>query len=105
MNVRGVVFFAVPHRGSDIAALGKMLANVLKVATLGLRGNPRYVKALEKNSKHLDEISKQFVERLETIQVRTFYETETIKGQLVCDLCYDLHSIKLHRPSTRTLRA
>ena len=84
--MRGVVFFSVPHRGSDIAALGKMLARGLKIATLGFGINPRYVKALDKNSKDLDNISRQFVERLETIQVRTFYETEKAKGQLVCDL-------------------
>lgn len=63
-----------------------MLANVLNIATLGLAVNPRYVKALEKNSNDLDQISRQFAQHWENLQVRTFYETVKMNGQLVCDL-------------------
>jgi hypothetical protein len=84
-NTAGIIFFAVPHRGSDIAFWGNLATNVLKFATLGTRGNDNFVHALKRNSREFSTISHAFLQpaRRLTLAVRTFYETEKIGGQLV----------------------
>jgi hypothetical protein len=81
--VRGVVFFGVPHRGADLAFWGSFAANLLKITQLGLGTNTTFVEALQRNSNTFAQISRQFTERGAKIQVRTFYETERLLGQLV----------------------
>lgn len=92
--VRGLVFFSVPHRGADLAYWGTLAANLLKIAPLGLGANANFVQALKRNSKEFANISHQFVERSVNVQIRTFYETRKIMGQLVRLLSPELcHSV------------
>jgi len=76
------VFFGVPHRGSDTANLGTFVANLSKA--LPGYTNTRFISALKKGSPILEEISRQFIERGASLQIRTFYETEVYYNQLVC---------------------
>ena len=83
-NVRGLVFFGVPHRGSDVAYWGAFAANLLKIMQLGFGTNTRSVKDLERNSATFANISQQFIERGANLPIRTFYETEKLLNQVVC---------------------
>ena len=83
-SVRGLVFFAVPHRGSDSAYWATFAANLLRSLQLGFCTNPNFLKALQRNSETFSNISKQFIERGETLEIRTFYESKKIWNQLVC---------------------
>jgi hypothetical protein len=82
--VRGLVFFGVPHRGSDVAFWGSFAANLLKITQLGFGTNTRFVEALKRNSETFADISQQFIERAANLPIRTFYETEKLLNQLVC---------------------
>lgn len=73
----------MPHRGSDAAYWGLFAAKLLNNAQLGFGTNIKYIKALEKNSKELDHISQQFVERGAKLKIRTFFETMKMGNQLV----------------------
>ncbi len=86
-STRGLVFFGVPHRGSDIARLGNFAANLLEMAQLGFGTNTNFVEALKRNSETFAHISQQFIERGADIPIRTFYETERLGNQLVCSHC------------------
>ena len=44
----GIIFFGTPHRGSDKAVYGKVLANVAQ--TITRKPSPRLVSALQTNS-------------------------------------------------------
>lgn len=82
--MKGVVFFGVPHRGSDIAYWANFAASILEVFALG-RTNKRFISALKQNSKTFADISRQFIERAASLEIRTFYETEMmLYNQLVC---------------------
>jgi hypothetical protein len=82
-HVRAAVFLGVPHRGSDVAYWATFAANILQFGQLGLRTNPAYVKALQRNSPTFANISTQFVERAALLSIRTFYETERMGNQVV----------------------
>jgi hypothetical protein len=82
-HVRATVFLGVPHRGSDVAYWATFAANILKFGQLGLRTNPAYVKALQRNSPTFANISTQFIERAAPLSIRTFYETERMGNQVV----------------------
>jgi hypothetical protein len=83
-SVRGLVFFGVPHRGSDVAYWGNFAANLLKITQLGFGTNTSFVKVLKRNSTAFAEISQQFIGCGANLPIRTFYETEKFMNQLVC---------------------
>jgi hypothetical protein len=79
-----LVFFGVPHGGSDIAYWGNFAANLLKITQLGFGTNTSFVEALKRNSATFADISQQFSECGANLRIRTFYETEKLWNQLVC---------------------
>jgi hypothetical protein len=82
-SVRGIVFFGVPHRGSEVAYWGSFVANIMAITQLGFRSNTKFIDALRRNSKQFSDISQQFVEPGSRLNIRSFYETEKLYGQLV----------------------
>lgn len=83
-NVRGLMFFGVPHRGADIAFWAGFPATLLEKGLIGFGGNTRFLDALKKNSPEWREISKQFVQRADAIPlIRTYFETERLGNLLV----------------------
>lgn len=82
-SIRGIVFLGVPHRGADTAYWASLPANIIKYGSLGFRGSTEFLNSLEKNSESWRTISKQFVERGESLQIRTFFETKKIGNILV----------------------
>lgn len=82
-HIQGVVFMGVPHRGADLAYWGTFVTKIIKIGQLGVGGNSRFVEALKKDPKTLDDISRPFVERAANLSIRTFYETEKMGNLLV----------------------
>jgi hypothetical protein len=77
------MFFAVPHRGSDIAYWASFAASLLNTVQLGFGTHKTFVKDLTRNSATFAHIAQQFVERAAPLQIRTFYETDKMGNQLV----------------------
>lgn len=82
-SVKALVFFGVPHRGSDLAYWSTLAARLLNTVQLGLGTNQSFVEALQRNSQTFADISQSFIERAAPLKVRTFYETEKLYGNLV----------------------
>lgn len=72
----GVIFFGTPHRGSEMASLGKIAANI---AGLGLAESEQYLlKSLEQGSTELqrigDAFSRMLPQQAKGLKVYTFQE-------------------------------
>ena len=80
-SIRGIVFFAVPHRGAELANLVKIFSKV--VGLFGFGVNTKHVALLSKESDPLMDISSQFKNRARRVDIMTFVETEKYKGHLV----------------------
>ena len=68
----GVVFFGTPHRGSDKANYGKILANV----ATGVIHKPKskLISALQSNSETLMRLTSEFKFAAPDLEILTFYE-------------------------------
>jgi hypothetical protein len=73
-----------PHCGSESAYWFGFVGRALHVAQFGTGTNTKLLPALQKNSGALATISEQSIERLEKLEIKTFYETEKYLGVLVC---------------------
>ena len=82
-SVQALVFFGVPHRGSDLAYWSTYAARLMSTVQLGLGTNKSFVEALTRNSQTFADISQSFIERAASLKIRTFYETERLYGYLV----------------------
>ncbi len=80
-SIRGIIFFAVPHRGAELANLVKIFSKV--VGFFGFRVNTKHIALLSKESDPLMEISSQFKNRARRLDIITFIETEKYKSHLV----------------------
>lgn len=85
-SVRGVIFFGVPHCGSNVAYWGTFAANLLETIQLGFGTNSNFVKDLQRNSETLANISELFFKLSDKLEIRTFYETEKLLNKVVCPL-------------------
>lgn len=83
-SVKALVFFGMPHRGSDLAYWSTLAAKLLNTVQVGRGTNQSFVEALQRNSKTFTDISQSFIDRAAPLKVRTFYETEKLYGSLVC---------------------
>ncbi|KAL8949253.1 MAG: hypothetical protein Q9222_004627 [Ikaeria aurantiellina] len=74
----GIVFFGTPHRGSDFANYGQILAKVVN----GVMRHPdsTLVKALQTNSNELLRLASEFRFLVPKYQILTLYETKPTKG-------------------------
>lgn len=77
-HTRGVLFFGTPHKGSDLAGLGSVLANFLRLSSLGASTNAQLVRDLARNSAKLEHISDTFLQHASSLKVVAFYELETM---------------------------
>jgi hypothetical protein len=68
----GILFFGSPHRGSEKAAYGDILAKI--ASTVLNRPNSSLLSALQTNSNELMRLSSEFKFRLPQYQVVSFYE-------------------------------
>lgn len=79
-SIKGVVFFATPHRGSDLAFWDLLGTRVVKATTLGYTTNTMLSKELKLNSATLKSISESFTYRGWGFEIRSFYETQLMPG-------------------------
>ena len=72
----GLVFFGTPHRGSDRASYGKILANIVT----GVMHKPKskLINALQSNSEELMKLTSEFKFEAPNMKIVTFYETKPI---------------------------
>ena len=70
----GLFFFGTPHRGSDKATYGKILANV----ATGVMHKPKskLISALQSNSDALMRLTSEFKFEAPNMKIATFYETK-----------------------------
>lgn len=85
-KIRAFVFFGVPHRGADLAYWARFATVITKNLSLGFTGNLSHVEALKRNSQAFAKISQLFVERGANVPIRTFYEAERTKNQVVSSI-------------------
>lgn len=83
-KIYGVLFFGVPHRGSDVAYWAGLPASLLNHALIGFGGNTSFLNSLKKSSPEWRTISRDFVRRGSALScIRTFFETERLGNMLV----------------------
>jgi hypothetical protein len=80
-SVIGILFLGTPHRGSSetrIPLILTSIANVASGATFGFIGptRPQLIKALEKDSQILKDISTSFRNQTSKIHIASFIEQE-----------------------------
>ncbi|EON63595.1 hypothetical protein W97_02823 [Coniosporium apollinis CBS 100218] len=80
-HVHAVVFFGVPHSGSDAAVWGNFIARLLKLTPLPV--NTNFIGPLQRNSSAFRDISRQFIQRGSQLVIRTFFETKKIGNQVI----------------------
>ena len=91
-SVKGVMFFGVPHRGSNIALWSNALARLANIPLFGgLRTD--LLSDLSPKSILLGNIHDQFIERGKHLQIFSFYERKKIPG--FADLVVDRSSALL----------
>lgn len=78
-RISGIVFLAVPHRGSSLAHVFFSGTKVFN----GLGTNSRFLEDLQRDSREFTNISTHFVERGSLIEIRTFYETKRYWNRIV----------------------
>jgi len=81
ISTPGIIFLATPHGGSDAASVASMLASIMNLPLFGV-GLPRARKdslqALEKGSKQLFEIARDFRKHTRDITMYSFIEKMSI---------------------------
>ena len=70
-RIKGIVFFATPHRGASGAAL---LKNVLRITQL-TAAPAKYISDLEPDSALIDHINETFRNNSKDLELVSFYET------------------------------
>ena len=84
-KTRGVLFLGCPHRGSNIASLGKIAFEISRIILQN--PNIKVLRGLEVNSEILERITKEFGQVLESdaLQIHSFQEELDTKGVMIVD--------------------
>jgi hypothetical protein len=79
----GIIFLGTPHRGSDMASLGKMAQDITRIFLK--HPNTTILQDLEVNAQTLERIGRGFSQILEErpIQIYSFREEFRTKGVMV----------------------
>ena len=72
-RIKGIVFFATPHRGVSSASL---LKNVLRITQL-TAAPAKYISDLEPDSALIDHINETFRNNSKDLELVSFYETHS----------------------------
>ncbi|CZR66003.1 uncharacterized protein PAC_15903 [Phialocephala subalpina] len=108
--ITGLLFFATPRRGTDVADLAAMLVNIVRIAH---KVNPflpsirrDLIQSLEANSRELTDLSSDSIQQFNNKKIASFWETEKLREFGVTDVIVKewsaLMSIpgELNRPMT-----
>ncbi|OJJ98455.1 hypothetical protein ASPACDRAFT_61967 [Aspergillus aculeatus ATCC 16872] len=77
-SVIGILFMGTPHRGSEVASLGSICAEMLQAVSLGKRTNTTLLKQLREGSQVLQEISNAFAFLGADIHIYTLIESDSM---------------------------
>ncbi len=77
-STKGIVFFGTPHRGTDAANWGEVIAGI-KAASLGSRPRAAFLKLLRPNSKDLLDLSDDFRTIATNYALMSFVESNTFR--------------------------
>ncbi|KAK8102106.1 hypothetical protein PG984_015252 [Apiospora sp. TS-2023a] len=94
-STKGVIFFGTPHRGSDKAALGEMLASIAKISLR--QPNTQLLDALRQDSHILEKQRDEFTTKTKDMDILCFTETtSTSIGMIVpaASAVYDGFSVQ-----------
>ncbi|PTB68629.1 hypothetical protein BBK36DRAFT_1166530 [Trichoderma citrinoviride] len=83
-RIRGVVFMATPHRGSNLGYWDSIGPRLIRAASLGFKCNTKLIKDLKVDSEMLKRISDSFAYRGASLKIRSFYETERMPRHTRC---------------------
>lgn len=83
-NNQGVLFFATPHRCSDLASWDLVAARAMKAATTGYTTRTWLSRKLKVDSETLKDTSRSFAYLGGKFHIRSFYETELVPGFDFC---------------------
>lgn len=72
-STTGVLFLGCPHRGSDSASLGQIVARIAR-ATLFAKPKTQLLESLEKDSEQLYDISEEFSHMHSLFKIVSCYE-------------------------------
>ena len=81
-----ILFMGTPHRGSEVPRRASPLTNIVKVATLSQGIRRDLLAVLKTNSDDLIAIAHQFVDRANSLTIRSFVEMlkDPLLRVLVC---------------------
>jgi protein SERAC1 len=79
-SIQGVAFFGTPHQGSDLAFWDHIGTSIVWAVALGYSTNTTLAKDLKIDSVMLKSISESFAYRGAKMRIRSFYETESMRG-------------------------
>ena len=82
-RIKGMIFFATPHRGAPSATL---LKNVLRVTQL-TAAPAKYIEELAPDSALIEHINESFRNAGKDLELVSFYETESTKVGLTHKVC------------------
>lgn len=91
-STKGIVFFGTPHRGTDVASWGELVAGI-KAASFGTRPRTTFFRLLRTNSDDLMDLSEDFRPIAQSYALVSFVEENTM-GKLGFN--------RVVRPHTRT---
>jgi len=74
-----------PHRGSNIATWGRLLAGIAKAAFLSPK--TELLNDLKANSKSLNTLSEDFIKITSKYKIKSFYEEDKTKGFVAVSQC------------------
>ncbi|RAK99392.1 LipA and NB-ARC domain protein [Aspergillus ibericus CBS 121593] len=101
--VYGILFLGTPHNGSNLAVMGKLMANIVSACS-PLRPPRALIRDLQKDSEVLLEITEDFVKRRRTVHLVSFYELElTSIGPFIKKMIVEQQSAVLNVPHEITV--
>lgn len=77
-STKGIVFFGTPHRGTDAATWGEVIAGI-KAASFGTRPKTSFFKMLRPNSQELMDLSEDFRSIAQNYAIVSFIEGDTFR--------------------------
>lgn len=75
-SVKGVIFMATPHRGSELVPWAILLSNFVNVASFGRGIRKSLLRNIDRDSDMLGEISRQFTHRATKLKLMSFVEQQ-----------------------------
>jgi hypothetical protein len=101
--VVGYIFLGTPHRGSPLANLGLIVANIAKAS--GFRPNKKLVSSLQQESPILEQQRDSFVSITEKVPITCFFEEKAMTAGMVSDafICIDIEFTVTGRSGTLSL--